>query len=82
LKAIERDHHVLHLEPKRDAGGYGDIQMGVSKDNADIIWVSVRDSAGNLTTLRFAHMRKGVGVKDSLFKLQIPDGADVVELGQ
>jgi outer membrane lipoprotein carrier protein len=82
LKPTERDHYVLHLEPEQDAGGYGDIQMGVSKNNADIIWVSVRDSAGNLTTLHFANMRKGVGVKDSLFELQIPDGADVVELGQ
>jgi outer membrane lipoprotein carrier protein len=82
LKATEKDHHVLRLEPKRDAGGYSDIHMGVSKNNADIIWVSVRDSAGNVTTLRFSNMRKDVGVKDSLFQLQIPDGVDVVELGQ
>jgi outer membrane lipoprotein-sorting protein len=27
-------------------------------------------------------MRKGVGLTDSLFRVQIPDGADVVELGQ
>jgi len=27
-------------------------------------------------------MRKGVGLKDSLFDAQIPKGADVVELGQ
>jgi outer membrane lipoprotein carrier protein len=82
LKGAEGDHYVLSLEPNGDAGGYGDIQMAVSKNNADIIWVSVRDGAGNLTTLRFANMRKGVGVKDSLFQLRIPDGADVVELGQ
>jgi len=42
----------------------------------------VRDAAGNLTTLRFSAMRKGVGVSDSLFHVKIPDGADIVELGQ
>jgi outer membrane lipoprotein-sorting protein len=42
----------------------------------------VRDAVNNITTLRFANMRKGVGLKDSLFQAQIPKGADVVELGQ
>ena len=82
LKAVEEKQYILRLEPKADAGGYSDIHMGVSKDTFDILWVSVRDGADNLTTLRFSEMRKGVGVKDSLFELQIPSGADIVELGQ
>ena len=82
LKATEESQHVLRLEPKADAGGYSDIHMGVSKSTSDILWVNVRDGAGNLTTLRFSEMRKGVGVKDSLFQLKIPNGADIVELGQ
>jgi outer membrane lipoprotein carrier protein len=82
LKATEDSQHILHLESKGDAGGYSDILMGVSKATSDILWVSVRDGAGNLTTIRFSNMRKGTGVKDSLFQLQIPEGADIVELGQ
>jgi outer membrane lipoprotein carrier protein len=82
LKAAEEKQFVLRLEPKADAGGYSDIQMGVDKNTADILWLSIRDGAGNLTTLRFAEMRKGVGVQDSLFQLKIPKGADVVELSQ
>jgi outer membrane lipoprotein carrier protein len=82
LKSTEESQHILRLEPKADAGGYGDIHMGVSRATADILWVSVRDGAGNLTTIRFTDMRKGVGVSDALFKLEIPKGADVVELGQ
>jgi hypothetical protein len=27
-------------------------------------------------------MRKGVGVQESLFHFQVPDGVDIVELGQ
>jgi len=82
LKAAEVSQHILRLEPKGDPGGFSEILVGVSKQSSDILWVSVRDAAGNLTTIRFSAMRKGVGLKDSLFGLQIPDGADVVELGQ
>ena len=82
LKGIQDDQYVLRLEPNGDAGGYNEILMGLDKTSADIVWVSIRDAANNLTTLRFSGMRKGVGVKDSLFQVQIPQGADVVELGQ
>ena len=82
LKASEETQHILRLEPKSEAGGYNEILLGVSKASSDILWVSVRDAANNLTTLRFSNMRKGVGLKDSLFQVQIPKGADVVELGQ
>jgi outer membrane lipoprotein carrier protein len=82
LKASEANQNVLRLEPKGEAGGYSEILIGVSKPAADILWVSVRDAANNLTTLRFSNMRKGVGLKDSLFQIQLPKGADVVELGQ
>jgi len=82
LKASDESQNVLRLEPKGEAGGYSEILLGVSKSSSDILWVSVRDAASNLTTLRFSSMRKGVGIKDSLFQVQIPNGADVVELGQ
>ena len=82
LKASDESQNVLRLEPKGEAGGYSEILVGVSKSSSDILWVSVRDAASNLTTLRFSSMRKGVGIKDSLFQVQIPNGADVVELGQ
>ncbi len=82
LKASDDGQNVLRLEPKGEAGGYSEILLGVGKSTSDIIWISVRDAAGNLTTLRFSGMRKGVGVHDSLFQIKIPDGADIVELGQ
>ena len=82
LKASDESQNVLRLEPKGEAGGYSEILLGVSKSSSDILWVSVRDAASNLTTLRFSGMRKSVGLKDNLFQVQIPNGADVVELGQ
>ena len=82
LKASDESQNILRLEPKGEAGGYSEILIGVSKSSSDILWVSVRDAASNLTTLRFSGMRKSVGLKDNLFQVQIPNGADVVELGQ
>lgn len=82
LKASEDNQYVLRLEPKGEAGGFTEILLGVNKTSFDIVWVSVRDAASNLTTVRFSAMRKGVGLKDSLFEAQTPKGADVVELGQ
>lgn len=82
LKASDDNQNVLRLEPKGEAGGYSEILLGVSKASSDILWVSVRDAAGNLTTLRFSAMRKGVGIQDSLFQVKIPEGADIVEFGQ
>jgi outer membrane lipoprotein carrier protein len=82
LKATEENQHILRLEPRADAGGYSDILLAVGKATSDILWVSVRDGAANLTTIRFSNMRKGTGANDQLFKLEIPNGADIVEMGQ
>ena len=82
VRASDESQNILRLEPKGEAGGPNEILVGVSKSSSDILWVSVRDAANNLTTLRFSNMRKGVGIKDSLFQVQVPGGADVVELGQ
>lgn len=82
LKATDENQYTLRLEPKNDKGGFSEVLLGVGKPSYDILWVSVRDATGNLTTINFSSMRKAVGLKDSLFNLQIPDGADVVELGQ
>ena len=50
LKASDANQNVLRLEPKGEAGGYSEILLGVSKVSSDIVWLSVRDAAGNLTT--------------------------------
>jgi len=82
LKSSDGNQYVLRLEPKGEAGGFTEILLTVNKASFDIAAVSVRDAAGNLTSVRFSNMRKGVGLKDSLFEVEIPKGADVVELGQ
>jgi outer membrane lipoprotein carrier protein len=82
LKSTEENNHILRLEPKGESGGFSEILLAVNKSTSDIQWVSIRDASSNLTTIRFSGMKKGVGVSDSIFQLQMPSGADVVELGQ
>jgi outer membrane lipoprotein carrier protein len=82
LKETDDTQYVLRLEPKGESGGFSEILLGVGKNSANILWISVRDASSNLTTIRFSGIRKGVGLKDTLFNLQIPNGVDVVELGQ
>jgi outer membrane lipoprotein carrier protein len=82
LKGADENQYVLRLEPKGDLGGFSEVLVGVSRSTSDILWVSVRDAASNITTIRFSAMRKGIGVQESLFRFQLPDGVDVVELGQ
>lgn len=82
VKGVEEGHFVLQLETKGEWAGFSEILLGIDKKSYNIIWGRIRDAAGNITTIRFSDIRKGVGLKDSLFRLQIPEGADVVELGQ
>jgi outer membrane lipoprotein carrier protein len=82
LKGTEENQYVLHLEPKGELGGFSEVLVAVGRSTSDIDWISVRDAAANLTTIRFSGMRKGVGVQESLFRFQVPDGVDIVELGQ
>jgi outer membrane lipoprotein carrier protein len=81
LKGLEQGHYVLQLHPKDESGRIGEIFLGVEREAFDIVWARIRDAAGNITTIRFSRIQKGVGLKDSLFRLQVPDGVDVVELG-
>src|ERR1044071_1533921 len=82
LKASDDKQYTVRLEPKNENGGFSEVLLGVAKPTYDVVSVSVSDATGNLTTIRLSQMRKGVGLQDSLFTLQIPAGADVVELGQ
>jgi outer membrane lipoprotein carrier protein len=82
LKDTEENQYVLGLEPKGELGGFSEVLVAVGRSTSDIDWVSVRDAAANVTTIRFSGMRKEVGVQESLFRFQVPEGVDIVELGQ
>jgi outer membrane lipoprotein carrier protein len=81
LKGAEDGRYVLRLAPKGETGALSEIELGVDRKAFDVVWARIRDAVGNMTTIRFSNMKKGAGLKDSLFQPEIPDGVDVVELG-
>jgi len=81
LLGSEGEHYVLQLAPKEELGGVGELRFGVEKQDFDILWVRIEDSVGNITTIRFSDMQRGVGLTDSLFRLEVPEGVDIIEFG-
>jgi outer membrane lipoprotein carrier protein len=79
-KGVEGNLYVLQLGPK-DGKGVDEVTLGVDRQNYQITWARIKDAAGNLTTVHFLNIRRGVGVNDSVFRLQVPEGADVVDVG-
>ncbi len=82
LKGLEQGYYLLQLRPKGRPGEFSEILLGIECRAFDILWMHIRDMAGNITKIHFSTLQKGIGLKDSLFRLQLPDGVDVVELGQ
>lgn len=80
-KGMDAGLHVLQLGPKDGSAGVDEVTLGVDPKSFNIGWARIRDPAGNLTTVRFSNMKKGVGLNDSVFRAQIPAGVDVVDMG-
>ncbi len=74
--------YILRLTPKVDLGDLGGLSLGMDKGALDIRWARIEDAVGNITTVIFEKMRRDVGLKESLFRLQVPSDVDTVELGK
>lgn len=70
--------HRLRLVPKQDKE-IGVLVLDVDSGSYDIVAAEVNDPLGNVTRLRFANLKRGVGLADSRFTLETPPGTDVVE---
>jgi outer membrane lipoprotein carrier protein len=81
LKGAEKGQYTVQLTPKGDLGAVGELVLGVDADSYDIAWVRIVDGVGNVNRVRFSNLQRGVGLQDSLFRPQLPPGAEVVELG-
>ena len=81
LKGSVGGEYQLQLSPKADQGRLGQLSLGVDAGTFDIRWAQVVDPVGNVTTVRFSSLQRDTGLKDSLFQVKIPTGAEMVELG-
>ena len=79
LMGSAKELFTLQLVPRRDSGGFGEISMGVEKGTFDLLWARFHDLGGNVITIYLDGMRRGIGLKDSVFQLEVPGGVDIVE---
>ena len=73
--------HRLKLFPRKATSGVREIQLTVDPGNYDIRRVLIEDGGGNRWTFRFENIRRGVDLDPSLFRLNVPQGVDIVEFG-
>jgi outer membrane lipoprotein carrier protein len=69
----------LALLPRRQGGEVGRLRLTVETENYDIIGAEIVDPLGNVTRLRFSELKRNVGLDDSLFEFELPDGVDVID---
>lgn len=81
LRGTEKGQYAVQLTPRGDPGAVGELLLGVDAQSYDILWVRIVDGVGNVNRVRFSNLQRGVGLQDSLFRPQLPAGAEVVELG-
>ena len=71
----------LKLFPRKANTGVREIQLTVDPGNYDIRQVLIEDGGGNRWTFHFHNIRRGVALDPSLFRLDVPQGVDIVEFG-
>jgi outer membrane lipoprotein carrier protein len=73
-------HHVLELFPKENRYDVESIRLYISRDRMEIVKVVTENRFGDETRLTFSDLTFGLNPDDSLFRFEIPDGTDVLQL--
>jgi outer membrane lipoprotein carrier protein len=62
-------------------GGGDKVGLTLDPDSYDLRSLTLTDALGDVTTLQFSDLRKGVSLPDSMFAFKVPKGADIVTGG-
>ncbi|HVO25256.1 MAG TPA: outer membrane lipoprotein chaperone LolA [Candidatus Margulisiibacteriota bacterium] len=68
----------LMLVPRRDNASVGKLRLSVARDSGEIRGGEIHDPLGNVSRLRFDHIKRNVGLGDEQFVFQVPPGVDVI----
>jgi outer membrane lipoprotein carrier protein len=79
LRGEGGDTYGLRLTPKQDPEAIGTLELEVDAKTFDIVQATVIDPLGNTTRLRFTNIDRKAPLQETLFRLTIPPGVDVVE---
>jgi len=69
----------LEMFPLGEDFPYDKLSVLVSPESGLIERISIHHKLGNITTITFQDMQTGVNLKEKLFKLDIPEGTEVIE---
>ena len=69
--------HLL-LTARRDSTNVGKLRLTVARDSGEIRGAEINDPLGNVSRLRFEHIKRNVGLNDDQFTFQVPPGVDVI----
>ena len=69
----------LDLFPLEDNLPYDKISILVTPDSGLVERIAIHHKLGNVTTITFHEMKKGVKLQDKLFEWNVPEGTEVIE---
>jgi outer membrane lipoprotein carrier protein len=75
-----KDHHVLRLVPHRGAVNVEEVFLTISRKTYDIIQSDTLNAFGDKTRLGFSAFQVNQGLDMSLFRFEIPENVDVMQL--
>jgi outer membrane lipoprotein-sorting protein len=71
----------LHLTAREEAAVFGEIRLWIDRQTLLALRADFHDRAGNNTSYRLSNYRLNVGLSSDLFKLDVPAGVEVVDVG-
>lgn len=78
----EPDHYRLRLIPKEDRLDITEVFLSIGKEEPVIDRIVTYNSYGDKTAIALGHYQFNQKIDDSVFRFQIPEGADIVQLAE
>jgi outer membrane lipoprotein carrier protein len=78
----EPGHYRLKLIPKEDRLDITELFLSVGKDDPVIDRIVSYNSYGDKTAIALGHYQFNQKIDESVFRFQIPEGADIVQLAE
>jgi len=80
---VETDQAVsLKLFPRNPQPELADIDLRISKANFDVLLVITHNAYGDETRIELKNYRRETDLKEELFRFEIPQGADVIQMDE
>ena len=75
--------YLLRLRPReREAASADFLDLRVDSQTYDIVQFQVHDPMGTVTRVRFSGIDRAPALDDGLFRFEVPEGVDVVDLAR